>query len=140
MTMHNVIALPSWHRSAEAWAHDLTAPAEIRRAAIEALVESNSLALASINDPVGIRMVSDARNAIWATADSEIAPRPDMAQMEGGAVDFVPEVDTLAAQVIFALFGAGIGICIGVLMWLAFDNAAARARADVDRAVVVGAW
>lgn len=139
MTMHNVIPMPSWHRSAEAWAHDLTASDEIRRAAIQKLVEANSLALASINDPVGIRMVSDARQRHWATADSEIAPRPDMAQMEGGAVDFAPEVDTLAAQVIFAMFGAGIGICIGVLLWLAYDDAAARAQADLDRAEM-GAW
>lgn len=82
MTAHNVIALPSWHRSTEAWARDRTAPTEIRRAAIEALAEADSPVLAHINDPEGIRMVSEARNRRWANASSEITKRPDMAQIE----------------------------------------------------------
>ena len=76
------------------------------------------------------------------TMQTKITPRPrrSMAQKLFGAVNFGREIDDIAAQGIFALFGVGVGICIGVLLWLAFDNAADRARADVERAVVVGAW
>lgn len=73
-----IIPLPSWHRTDLRWARDPKAPPEIRAAAIANLVKDNSPDLCAINDPIGIRMVSDARNRRWANANSEIIQRPAM--------------------------------------------------------------
>lgn len=60
------------------WARCLVASAEQRLAAIETLAavaphhHHASETLAEINDPTGIRLVSEARNRAWAQPGSEI--------------------------------------------------------------------
>lgn len=60
------------------WARCLTAAAEQRMAAIETLAAVAphhpyaGETLAGINDPTGIRLVSEARNRAWAKPGSEI--------------------------------------------------------------------
>lgn len=96
--------------------------------------------LAQSPDPEDRIMAREVRNALWATIDSETIPRPDMAQDNGGAVDFISEASGIAETVTLWLFGAAIGAALGLGLWVIAANAAARAQADLDRAAAVGAW
>lgn len=160
-----IIPLPSWHRTTFGWARDPKAPAEVRAAAIAALAEANSPDLCAINDPEGIRMVSEARNRRWANAHSEIIQRPamlhpdmfdprqrpDMAQDE--PAHNAPMLERMNAKTteqdrrgeiwptaIIVLLCAAIGLALlglGLFVAKAVANAAATA---VQIETVPGAW
>lgn len=129
-----------------AWARDVTASDEIRTAAIAALVECADTnpaaadALASITDPTGIRLRTEARNAIWADDASDLTPfgrdlrrqmqanaapiRPDMAQTTGQISDLWLPANTprrgVIARIGRAIMAALLGVAavqIAVMMW-----------------------
>jgi hypothetical protein len=74
---------PHWHRSASTWALDRRAPDEVRLAAMIALAEIEATcadAAAVMNgigsdDPTGLALRHEARNAVWSTSASEIMPQ-----------------------------------------------------------------
>lgn len=74
---------PSWVRTTAAWALDRTASVEVRLAAImelvliEARCDAAAEALDSItsDDPLGLSLRFEARNAVWANEASEIMPQ-----------------------------------------------------------------
>lgn len=74
---------PHWHRSASTWALDRRAPDDVRLAAMIALAEIEATcadAAAVMNgigsdDPTGLALRHEARNAVWSTSASEIMPQ-----------------------------------------------------------------
>ena len=75
--------------------------------------------LAASNDWFDIRMVRNARNALWSLPGSEILP-DDIAPAFSRRVDAFPELDEVGYDLRFLLIGAGVmvtaGLAIGYLV------------------------
>lgn len=87
----------TWHGPTLAWAMSLTAPRDVRAAAIACLVDADDTdSLSRITDPLGRDLINERRSEL-AAAQSRLVFRP-LSEDELRSIDILPPRDAVAVQ------------------------------------------